>query len=288
LGRVWPALDVHLPDSKPRLLDLVLAELDDFQPTAIQEHEPPQPLRVFFASTANRDAASRGLAFSFCSLLTEPLDVDDEDWAARSQAQLEPVTIGGLTIAAPWHETARNVAQTGDSAGEQRMTIIIRPSMGFGTGHHATTRLVLKALQNLPLSGKRAIDVGCGSGVLAISAVKLGARESLAIDDDPDALANARENASLNGVSGQVRFEEGDYRTLSSTAEIVLANLTGGLLEQSAPQLAALVEHGGWLVVSGFLAAEQSRVLAALETMLTLKSIDQEAEWRAAVFENPS
>ena len=91
--------------------------------------------------------------------------------------------------------------------------------MGFGTGHHATTRLMLKALQELPLESQTVLDIGCGSGVLAIAAVKLGARSAVGIDIDPDALENARENAALNDIGDRVRFEEGDFRAMSLRAD---------------------------------------------------------------------
>jgi len=154
--------------------------------------------------------------------------------------------------------------------------------MGFGTGHHATTRLMLNALQTVDLKDRTVLDIGCGSGVLAIAGVMLGARSALGIDIDPDALANATENADLNKVATAVRFEEGDFRELSSPADVVLANLTGGLLEQSAPKLAALVAPGGWLIVSGFMESEGT-VLPALQRRLTLHDATQEEEWRCGV-----
>ena len=124
----------------PQLQELVLAELDDFQPTAIQEPDDTSRLRAFFTSAESRDAAARALGVSFGShLFVESINVEDEDWAARSQAQLRAITIGRIIVAPPW-----------DMRVETRgfLLLIIQPSMGFGTGHHATTRLTLKALQD--------------------------------------------------------------------------------------------------------------------------------------------
>ena len=151
--------------------------------------------------------------------------------------------------------------------------------MGFGTGHHATTRLMLKALQDLPLDNRTVLDIGCGSGVLAIAAVKLGARSAVGIDIDPDALDNARENSGLNQMGDRVRFEEGDFRDMAVGADVVMANLTGGLLERSAETLAALVAPDGFLIVSGFMESEKATVVPALERFLALQAIAQEEEW---------
>ena len=275
MGKAWPALDVHVPACDPELKELVYAELDDFHPTAIHEPEEPAALRVFFSSAALRDAARRGLGDAFANrLLIQSIDIPDEDWAARSQAQLHAIVVGGLTIAPPW------------DAAPGSNPIVIQPSTGFGTGHHATTRLMLKALQTLPVEGLRVLDVGCGSGVLALAAERLGARETLGIDVDYDAVSNARENLSLNVTALPIRFEERDLATLTQLWDIVLANLTGALLERSAVTLSNLVAPGGHLIVSGVMATETS-VIPTLEERFALVGTDHEQEWLAAVLLKP-
>jgi ribosomal protein L11 methylase PrmA len=298
LGKPWPALQIHLPGCDPQLEELVLAELDDFQPTAISEEGHPSALRAFFESAQSRDAAARALASAFGThLYVESISVDDQDWAARSQAQLTAVTIGCLVVAPPWDWSSGSDPRTGrgsEVGAPRRVTVrgsdpmiarvVIQPSMGFGTGHHATTRLALMALQNLPLDGRSALDIGCGSGVLAIAAVGLGARSATGIDIDPDALENARENAALNEMGDRVTFEQGDFREISRRADIVMANLTGGLLERSAAKLAGTVEPGGALIISGFMESEKDVVVPALQSRLELRAIEQEEEWMCAVF----
>lgn len=276
MGKAWPALDIHVPGCDPQLQELVLAELDDFQPTAIQESDESSLLRAFFTTVASRDAAARALGASFGShLFVQPLNVEDEDWAARSQAQLRAIAIGQILVVPPWD------LGSGPLTGMTR--IVIQPSMGFGTGHHATTRLMLRALQAVPLRDRTVMDIGCGSGILAIAAATLGARSAIGIDIDEDALLNAAENLTLNDVSGRVRFEKRDFRDLSSPENVVLANLTGALLEKSAAKLAALVGRGGYLIVSGFMETEKKMVVSALEELVTLETIDQEDEWMCAV-----
>ncbi len=156
--------------------------------------------------------------------------------------------------------------------------------MGFGTGHHATTRLMLKALQELPVQGRTVLDIGCGSGVLAIAAVRLGARSAIGLDIDADALANAADNIALNEVTDRVCLEERDFRDITRRAQIVMANLTGSLLKRSASRLAELVEPQGRLLISGFLESERATVVAALERYLTLQKTDQEDEWMCALW----
>jgi ribosomal protein L11 methyltransferase len=288
LGKAWPALDIHVPSCDPELQDLILAELDDFQPTAIQELDDISRLRAFFTSAQSRDAAARALAMSFGKhLVVEPIDVEDDDWAARSQAALRAITVGRVVVAPPWDAEKRGRVQFSEGQGEnctRPLFVVIQPSMGFGTGHHATTRLALKALQGLPVENQTVLDIGCGSGVLAIAAVKLGARSAVGIDIDRDALDNARENSALNEIGDRVRFEEGDFRQMSLRGNIVMANLTGGLLERSAEQLATMVAADGFLIVSGFMESEKATVLTALEKFVEVQGIAQEDEWMCAVF----
>jgi ribosomal protein L11 methyltransferase len=303
LGKAWPALDIYVPGCDPLtpgppprqprwggLQELVLAELDDFQPSAIEESDDSR-LRAFFSSEASRDAAARALAGAFGRhLCVESVQVADEDWAARSQADLRAVTVGNLVIAPPWDVPEKGVRphflpeadESSKKWGLTPYTIIIRPSMGFGTGHHATTRLLLQALQAIAVQDRTVLDIGCGSGVLAVAAARLGAYSTLGIDIDADALANAAENLELNALGDRVSFQNKDFREISSTFGVVCANLTGALLESSASKLAALVERGGYLIVSGFMDSETS-VVPALEKFLGLQKIEQEEEWMCAL-----
>jgi ribosomal protein L11 methyltransferase len=135
--------------------------------------------------------------------------------------------------------------------------------MGFGTGHHATTRLCLAALQQMDLRGKSVIDVGTGSGVLAIAASLLGAGQVIAFDDDPDAIANARENLELN-PNARVTLSVADLRSSEhQAADVVVANLTGGLLIAAAATLGAQAAPAGHLILSGLMRTEEANVAAA-------------------------
>ena len=275
----YPALDLRfrLDSSTAALQDLLYAALDDYQPLAIQEDGSADGWRVFFRDAAARDAAADALAsFRDRGLSSvEPLVVPDEDWARRSQAGLTAVTVGRITVAPPW-DLQTNRAPAG-------ILIVIDPSMGFGTGHHQTTRLCLDLLQSIPLEGRRLIDVGTGSGVLALAGWRLGAASVAALDNDPDAIQNARENLALNRADDSIEIvcqELADFPGLPG--DIVTANLTGAVLIHHAARLRALVATGGTLIVSGFAPAEQADVEAALGLPLVDQRV--EGEWVAVRF----
>jgi len=156
--------------------------------------------------------------------------------------------------------------------------------MGFGTGHHATTRLCAALLQRLDLRGRRALDVGTGSGVLALVARALGADPVVAVDNDADAIESARESLGLNGVT-DIDLRLGDLRDLPlQPADVVTANLTGGLLVRTADQLTDLVATGGCLILSGVTRDEEADVTAAFRARLTLAERMDEDEWVGLLF----
>jgi len=249
--KTYPAVDVQ---SAPA--DLILALVDEFGPTAVEEHD--DILRIFFSTTSTRDAAQAALSAEFD---VAAVDVLDDDWARRSQENLTPITIGRITIAP---SSSINHQPSAISHQPSAIVLIIQPSMGFGTGHHATTRLCLAALQAMDLTGRCVLDVGTGSGVLAIAASRLGASRALGIDHDADAVHAARENLPLNPEARHVRLEVADLTDgLAANGDVVTANLTGALLVRSATTLLDAVRPGGTLILSGLLAHERDEVVRA-------------------------
>jgi ribosomal protein L11 methyltransferase len=265
--RTWPALDIG-PLAQP---DLFQAALLDYGVAAVDETTQPDAWRVFFSNDADRDAAADGLSRQFPGTIIRPLDLPDEDWVARSQASLRAVTIGNTIVAPPWDVPDATHAT-------HSLVIVIRPSMGFGTGHHATTRLCLLALQQVDLHDRCVLDVGTGSGLLAIAASRLGAAHVVAIDDDPDACRAADENVSLN-PGAAVTLRRADVRAMAPEPfDLVLANLTGALLQQAAPRMRDLTAHGAQLVLSGFMRTEEADVLDAYSGFSTTARTEED-EW---------
>jgi ribosomal protein L11 methyltransferase len=286
-GRSWPALDIDLRKdiaSTPGLQDRLALALDGLEPTAIEDEEGRW--RVYFADPAARDVASAAIALSFGGDLTvSAVDVADEGWAAKTQQALTAVQVGRIIVAPPWDVPSSPAQST--AAGEDPIVIVIEPSMGFGTGHHQSTRLCLRALQRLELAGAYVVDAGTGSGLLAIAAARLGAARVLAIDHDADAVTAARENTARNGVAKCVDVRLDDLATARvEPASIVLANLTAAVLRSRREQITWLVVHGGRLVASGFTHDQAALVLDAFHGFhVTWR--DEEDDWLALTFERP-
>ena len=290
--RTWPALEVDRPKPSPTNgPGLLQAALIDCGIAAIDETTPDLWL-VFFGTSAERDRAAENLSRQFPDLSIRPIDVPDEDWVAKSQASLRAVRVGNIIVAPPWDIPHTGKLRLDLAAALERaqirrpVVIVIRPSMGFGTAHHATTRLCLAALQRLDVHGRSAIDVGTGSGVLAIAASRLGAAPVVGIDDDPNALHAAEENLALNR-GADVTLRAADIRSLGQEAfDLVVANLTGALLIEAARALCDRTTAGGRLILSGFLRHEEAAVLAAYSD-LTISHRSEEEGWLCVSLQRP-
>jgi ribosomal protein L11 methyltransferase len=277
-----PALIIHFtPGTTAADRDRLVALLADYDLVAIQEDDPGGPLTwtAHFGSAEARGEAAEAINAinDGDSLRLELAEVEDDDWARRTQADLPAIRVGRVIVAPPWDRPEAG------AAGEA-VVVEIEPSRGFGTGHHQSTRLCLVLLQTRRLESRTVIDVGTGSGVLAIVAARLGAAFVSAIDVDPDAIENARENITRNNAAEVV---EAHVRDLTQPgmppADLVTANLTGTLLARHAAELGALVKAGGSLIVAGFTVDEKALVLDAFETDFALTESAEEDGWWAFV-----
>jgi len=162
----------------------------------------------------------------------------------------------------------------------------IDPGMAFGTGQHPTTAMCLRALEEHVRPGASVLDIGTGSGILALAAAKLGAARVLALDIDPQAVKAATENVAANGVAGVVEVREGPHEGGGERYDVIVANISGLALERLAAAMAASLAAGGVLIASGFLedaAAGLARVFT--EAGLTVRETLEEGVWRAIVAE---
>ena len=230
---------------------------------------------MYFSSASDCCKAADALQrMEHLAIVLNQVEVDDDGphWAEHCQANLHAIRIDRLVVAPPWDVPTDLLDAS---------LIIIRPSMGFGTGHHASTRLCLRALQNQPVTGATVLDLGTGSGVLAIAAVKLGATSVLAIDSDDDALRCAQDNVTTNRVSSVVRIAAADIRhaPISNQAEVVVANLTGELLVRTAATIESYTTRGGRLIVSGFTSSEIDQVERAFVANARVRRRLCEQEW---------
>ncbi len=205
---------------------------------------------------------------------------ENEDWAKEWRRGLAPRKVSSRFVVKPtWTEWPA-------SPGE--VVIEIDPQMAFGTGEHATTRGCLRLLDQCFSLGDRTLDVGSGSGILAIGAALLGASEVVAVEFDPDANINARENLERNGVMGVVDLREdlADDRLIRELGgfDLVLANILSGVIRPLLPALSAALRPDGRLIVSGILQSDAVAVGEAAEAAgLRVTMEDREGEWWSAL-----
>jgi ribosomal protein L11 methyltransferase len=229
--------------------------------------DTPARLRAFFPAPVDRDALAGRVDTYLDGLRALGLDAGrharleplaDADWAAAWREHFRPIAVGRtLLVAPPW-----DIPATSD-----RIVLAIEPGRAFGTGHHGTTAGCLELLETLVATDrpKRVIDLGTGSGILAIAAAKLGVAEVLACDTDPDAVAATVSNAERNGIAAGLHAVVADAASLAAEpAPLVLANLLASAHRALAARYRDLVAAGGALVLGGLLDAEAEAITAAL------------------------
>ncbi len=201
--------------------------------------------------------------------------IEREDWNSRWEADFSPIAIDNLCVVrAPHHP-----------APAEGLDLVITPKMSFGTGHHITTRLMIRHLFDLaPLSG-RVLDVGCGTGVLAIAALKLGAESAVGVDVDEWAVENSRDNAALNGVEDRLEAMVGTVEVSEGLFELIVANIHLNILIHDLPDYVARLTEGGVLVMSGLLSSDREELCAAADACgLRVRSCHEAEGWVAISF----
>jgi ribosomal protein L11 methyltransferase len=217
------------------------------------------------------DAASPGSVIAHRPLA-------DTDWTAPVRARVGVQRVGRIAVGPPWlaHEVAG-----------AELPIVIEPAMAFGTGEHETTRSMLALMQQVVRPGDLVADLGAGSAVLSIAAARLGAARVAAIEIDPDAIGNAEENVSRNGVGGRVTVVEGDAALLLplvAPVNVIAANIISSVLRALSLVMRAALAPGGRAVLSGILVTEREDTLDWLaRDGWTVESEHREGDWWSSV-----
>ena len=284
-----PALwfEVSIPTHADRV-DLITGALAAAGITGSEVREPRDgaaEVVIYLDADSHDEAASRAAEIAATLPGVTPADVEvrasipDTVWTENWRSHFAPVAIGRrLMIVPPWDDTRDR----------ERTTLVINPGAAFGTGRHETTALCLEAIEDLVFSGARVADVGCGSGVLAIAAAKLGAASVVANDVDPLAVAATQENAEANGVGAKIAVSESAAPPSGQVFELVIANIYSDTLVALAEALAACVAPGGALVLSGIEALRCAGVERAyLAQGLREENVRTRGEWAALVFRRP-
>ena len=275
----WYALDVEIEATAQEAVEYALMEAGAIgtEVTEATEH----CVTGYFAATPDRERVRDELfdALRIYNLPTSSVRdmsmrvVAQRDWLEEWKQSWQPVQIGRFIIAPPWS----NVAER-----PERLIVRIEPGMAFGTGTHETTRLCLNAIQR-HYRGSSFLDVGTGTGILAIAAAKLFPQAHIeACDIDADAIAIARENAAANGVLDQINFRVGSVDESTASSDLVCANLTADVITQMLRTLVGL--SCGKLILSGILETQIEMVQAGLHACgIDDFEIAQDGEWVALI-----
>jgi ribosomal protein L11 methyltransferase len=287
---------VHVEVGSAEDAELASAELWELGASGVEERDASTMNRpdaqgiTLVASFADEAAAGDAAAALGERWPARVAFVEGDAWREAYKAYFKPVRIGARLWVKPSWETLEPAP--GD------VVVALDPGGAFGTGTHETTRLVLEELQDHVRPGMSVLDVGCGSGILAIAALLLGAERAVAVDNDPEAVRVSQENAQHNRVHGHMAVSDAELWSIPEHFPLVLANIERRVLVPLASELAARVQPGGLLILSGVLAPEADEVLAAYTldrtapalrggASLTLVSKRALGEWVALVLHKP-
>jgi ribosomal protein L11 methyltransferase len=247
-------IEVTIHTTNQSLREMLVAALAEENYYGLEEDED------FFKAFIQEDLFNGEVLKSI--LATHQLDyqvntIAEQNWNQLWESNFEPITVDDFVgVRASFHAPFSNI----------KHEIIITPKMSFGTGHHATTWMMMKAMQSIDFSGKTVFDFGTGTGILAILAEKLGASEVLAVDYDDWCIQNATENLETNDCR-KIILMKGDTANVMQPFDIILANINRNIIEDNLTFLVQNLRPGGTLLLSGLLTADEQPILAQAEAL---------------------
>lgn len=279
-----PHAEAALEDLGALAVTLMDAEADTPDEAAIFEPgvgETPLWRSLTLLALFEADADRRGLLHLLRDALPELSpecvtfrEVADQKWERAWMDRYRPMQFGKRLWIYPWN------IEPPEHGGALTAIVRLDPGLAFGTGTHPTTALCLEWLEGIDLSGKTLVDYGCGSGVLAIAALKLGAGEAIGVDNDPQALTATQDNAARNGVASRIRTCLPDALPHDFRADVFIANILAGPLHELAPRFAAVCRPAAPFALSGILAGQENELLATYRDRgFTDLRVTQREDW---------
>lgn len=252
--------------------EVLMAELADIKFYAFEQEE-----NALTAYIEKNDFDEKKLKkiLPFKQIFTKGI-IEEENWNEQWERGIEPVIIDDFAAIRPsFHEAVKKV----------RHDLVITPKMSFGTGHHATTFLMIKMMKEINFQNKKVLDFGTGTGVLAILAEKLGASEVLAIDYDEWSIRNARENIEANGCENILVEQKSDLKGINPV-DIILANINLNVLTNAASAISSLLHPGSLLLASGFLLNDEMEMQNIFGSKSVVKKqVQQNNGWLSLLFQ---
>jgi ribosomal protein L11 methyltransferase len=202
------------------------------------------------------------------------IDIQKEkqlDYAGLTKKYFRPIKIDNITILAPWNKQKTN-----------GKFIVIEPGMAFGTGRHESTRIMMKLMKSMTMQGKNVLDLGCGSGILSLYSVLLGAKKIIAIDNDPDTVFSAEKNVILNDTD-KISLTCTDLQYVTGTYDIILANLDIRTFTLYSEKIKEFVKDKGYIIISGILGKERKKLIPLFHPFQLIQTEKKNA-WCGFVF----
>ena len=228
-------------------------------------------ITAFFEPNIDMVDLNHQIRKTFGSIETIRLgSIDDQDWVRKTQSQFSPICISDrLWIVPSWH----------DAPNKEAINIEMDPGMAFGTGSHPTTHLCLQWLDMHIQNGQKILDYGCGSGILAIAAAKLGGTEIIGIDIDPQAVESAKKNADKNSINATFLLTEQSAHIPKQYFDVLIANILTNPLKMLASVLPTYLKINGTLILSGILSEQAEDIINAYQPYISLRIDNQSDGW---------